>query len=160
MSKRDESIEHAVRIRLAEALTAQGVGYHRVSLEILYLLPPEFVDAYTQLFYRAFRDDASIRVGDPDAAQVKDNRQGQKRGSGKAVPQGKKYRQHWQIGDEKAFARKQLIDRELRALVRKMAGGEKYEDRARRRCKGCGRWVEMKWDYCAYCGSNLKEKDK
>lgn len=156
MSKRDESIEHQVRVRLAEALVSQGVGFHRIALEVLYLLPPEFVDAYTRLFYQAFRDDAAINVGDPNAAQVKDNRQGQKRGSGKAAA-GRKYRQHWQIGNEKAFARKQQIDKELRALVRRIDNREDYQDKARRRCSGCGRWVELKWSYCAYCAHDLRE---
>lgn len=149
MSKRREHLEHEVRRRVAEALTQQGVGYNRVALEVLYLLPPEFVQAYVQLFYSAFREDTRIRAGSKNAKPIR-RREGV-RGPAKPV---KKYREHWQIEDEQAFSRKKRIDRQLRKLIPQMYMDT--DNRHRARCGGCGRWVEERWMYCAWCGGNTR----
>ena len=151
---RKEAIESEVRRRLAEALTGQGVGFSRVSLEVLYLLPPEFVEAYVKLFYSAFKDGAAMNVGDPHAEPVKVRRSGVKAGAGVAKT-GRRYRDHWHIRDEGAFERKQRIDKELRKMVGRMLSGSGDDGRERSRCGGCGRWVERKWRYCAWCGEGV-----
>lgn len=151
--KREDHIEHEVRKRLAEALSQQGMGQARISIEVLYMLPPDFIDAYSELYNRALRLDIAVSAGDPDSIPVK---QGRAHQIGPAV-QGKKYREHWQIADEQAFARKRKVDRELRRLVGKMRRGDWEKGKAR--CGGCGRWVELRWAYCAYCGGKLSNNN-
>lgn len=122
-------IELEVQRRLTEALVAAGVGHGRISLEVLYMLPPEFVEAYTSLFWQAFAEplrESGSGKG-PDGGNTK-----------KKVPStvsvagvmsaannggGKKYRTYWTIRDEDAFNRKRSIDRALKRLARKVQMG-------------------------------------
>lgn len=45
------SIEDQVRVRVADALRSAGVNEGRVGVEVLYMLPKEFVRAYEELWY-------------------------------------------------------------------------------------------------------------
>ena len=155
--KRQEHIEHIVRQRLAEALSNAGVGYNRISLEVLYLLPPQFLEAYVELYLRALKDASGGGFGDENAIPVKRTKQYQ---IGVASNNsGKKYREHWQIRDEEAFARKKRIDRKLLKLTGEMRTGTKDQEEEKARCDGCGRWVSVRWRYCAWCGG-AKYKDE
>jgi hypothetical protein len=49
MSAEDDRL----RIRLAEIMSSAGLGYNQISLEILYLIPREFVDQYIALWEKA-----------------------------------------------------------------------------------------------------------
>lgn len=153
--KRQEHIEHEVRKRLAESLSNAGVGFDRISLEVLYLLPPQFLDAYVDLYMRALKDASSGGFGDENAIPVKKTKRNQ---IGPASNNsGKKYREHWQIRDDEAFARKRKVDRKLLKLVGEMRTGESAEEKERRRCNGCGRWMQANWRYCAWCGRDWRE---
>lgn len=157
---RREHIEQRVRARLAEVMSSAGVDHSRISLEVLYLLPPEFLDAYIELYHRAFKDSSSS-IGNPDAISVKKTKGSQIR----PAVQGKRYKNYWQIRDEKAFTQKQRVDRKLRALIKEIRTGEAGKGAYRARCKGgstggCGRYVEEKWSYCGWCGNELVANDE
>src|SRR5690606_37765500 len=99
MNQQDQ-IEMQVRARLAELLSSAGVGYDRVAVEVLYLFPPEFVRAYAELYHQALKGIGGGGVGDENSLAVKRTKKDQMplvKGG------GKKYREYWQIADDKAF---------------------------------------------------------
>lgn len=151
--KREEHIEHLVRQRLAEALSSAGVGYDRISLEVLYLMPPSFLEAYIEVYTRAFKDASTKGAGDPNSLPTERPKKGQ---VGPASNNsGKKYREHWQIKDDKAFALKRRVDKKLGKLARELKTGASNEELHRVRCGSCGRWVSDNWSYCAWCGRGV-----
>lgn len=52
-----DAIEREVQKRLTERLVSGGVDQGRISLEVLYFLPPDFVRAYRRLFDSAMGED-------------------------------------------------------------------------------------------------------
>lgn len=132
------AIENEVRRRLADALAAAGVGQGRVSLEILYMLPPEFVRAYTRLFDQALKEElASGGGGDRDEnvrkaikGKPRLKARGKERGwSQGARAGGRRYKNHWVVRDEHAFKVKASIDRKLQRMVREIERELKNRDR-------------------------------
>lgn len=169
-------IEVEVRKRVAQVLSSAGVDSDRVALEVLFLLPPEFVLAYQELYAKALELPGAVKAGDPNSQMVQ-------RTSDDQLPlakRGKKYHSHWLVKDERALRRKQQIDHQLRQLAGKATKGF-GEPRAR--CNGpsrsassssnsrgsasspndggiegpggCGRWVKKDWSWCAWCGVRL-----
>lgn len=145
----EDIIEEEVRRRLAERYASAGVEQGRVSLEVLYLLPPEFVREYVRLFHQALSEDLSGGGGGmgKDEGQIKAKagvRRRHKRvpateeqmEEGKAGPDGetvavegtdrgaqagqKRYKTHWVIRDEKALKAKSSVDRKLIRIVEGM----------------------------------------
>lgn len=49
------STEDRVRRRVAEILSAAGIPSSAIALQSLFLMPPDFADAYQELFHRALR---------------------------------------------------------------------------------------------------------
>lgn len=69
-----------------------------------------------------------------------------KRGAGKAP-----------IGDERAIARKQRVDRKLRSIARDLRG---ERVRPRRCTKGsCRKWAEPDWAFCPHDGFPTEDVD-
>ena len=128
----EDHIEREVQRRLTERAASAGLAQGRPSLECLFLLPPDFVRAYEQLFNRALREPGlegpSGGVGSGDAAgQVKrvsrkarlSARSKRKIAEGAgAKAQSKRHRDYWIVRDEHALDQKSLIDRRLRRMAR------------------------------------------
>lgn len=137
--KTEDTIEAEVRRRYSDLLASAGVDSGRLSLEILYLLPEEFVREYTELFWQALREDISgINSGTGGEqqglviAKAGDMRKRKPRKRGEdgeflepAVPGsdrgaqggGKRYRNHWIIKSEEALEVKRRVDRKLLRVI-------------------------------------------
>jgi hypothetical protein len=123
---RETEFEHAVRKRLTEAASAAGVPFGRIALEVLYLMPPDFVQQYELLFTRALRApgsdiDARGRRAE-EAAQVGKARNKGGRGVGGRSNVGS--RGAFAVRDEEALKLKSAVDRQLRKLARTMAAAD------------------------------------
>jgi hypothetical protein len=131
MSTEDEKI----RIRLAEIMSSAGVGYNQISLEILYLLPEEFVQRYIWLWEKALGPAGS---GDARGQQLaKDSELGKEKthtdkkgnmigaGAGGAGGGGKKFKRFgMDVRSLEAFEMKGRIDRRLRSIARDLRNFE------------------------------------
>lgn len=160
VSKREEHIEHQVRKRLAEALGSAGVDFNRISLEVLYLLPPQFLDAYIELYLRALKDESSGGIADENTLLGVGKKTKRYQIGPATNNSGKKYRDHWQIRDDAAFALKKRIDRKLLKLVAEMRTGKGADEGERARCGECGRWMQSSWRYCGWCGTKPRKAGK
>lgn len=155
-----------------------GVRADRVALEVLYYLPPEFLEAYEQLFHAAFGVPAGGSVGDKEGGMTVDlQRSKRKDGTarevtsgdtakavGKAVGAtsggGKKYREYWVVQSEVALRKKYRLDAKLKELavgVQKKAteggslrGAPPTDTQV---CGGCKRFLEPVWKFCPTCGN-------
>lgn len=121
-------IENEVRRRLSDALASAGVANGRISLEVLFMLPPDFVRAYTKLFDAALREDI-VRPGGSGPGVRDENIRKAVKGTlrtrkpfraGARSEGGKRYKLHWIVRDEHAFKVKASIDRKLARLVTDM----------------------------------------
>jgi len=139
MTRRFEDlVEAEVRRRMAERLSSAGLSEGRLSHEVLFLLPEEFVREYTELFFRALKEDTAGMLGKVggDEGQIKKGigrrrdkftREKPKKGEEKGKlrdgnAQGarggeKGYKDHWIIKDDVAFEAKRRVDRKLRRIV-------------------------------------------
>lgn len=150
-----------LRRRLAEVLSSAGVNANRVALEVLFMLPAEFVRGYSDLFHRALNTTEDGMGARNDAKSELGRAQGAGGGGAKAK---KGTRGVFLVRDDRALGEKERVDRTLRKLARQMrdsgnAGtgksevsrcGEGVEETAR----GCGRWVENAWKFCPHCGKS------
>jgi hypothetical protein len=168
----DAAIEREVQRRLAEILASAGVDQGRVSLEVLYMLPPEFVRTYTYLFDKALREAIQTPQGTPNPSLKKPSKSlrpnktlGGPNHRGAAGGQ-KKYREHWVIRDEDALKLKASTDRKLRRVAQEIRGALGSE-RPEILCSRCNTNLQAYLDvsqgglrFCPSCGSDLREKRK
>lgn len=138
-------------------MTSAGVNVNRVSLEVLYMMPADFVRLYIEMFTRA--------LGSADGGTAARGKAAENTGAlGKAKRktaggQGKKYKEHWVVQDEKALDLKTRVDKRLRALgrdIRKGLAGE-ISEAERARCVCCSSYMSADWIYCPSCGTNQRE---
>lgn len=135
-SKFEDVVEKEVRRRYADLLASAGVNSGRLSLEVLYLLPEEFVREYVELFHQAMREDISAplagdgvviaKAGEIKKRQAKEkvtDDSGEVRevavgGSDRGAQSGgKRYRNHWLVKDELALEVKRRVDRKLLRII-------------------------------------------
>lgn len=127
----EDAIEREVQRRLAERSGSAGlVSPGRISLEVLFMLPPDFVRAYTSLFDRSLKESV-VSAGAKDEAVTKKlsttprlSARGKRKirdGAG-ARSSSRRYREHWVVRDEKSFRFKSTVDRKLKRLAREIAG--------------------------------------
>jgi hypothetical protein len=156
--------------RAVEALASAGVSQGRISHEVLYLLPPEFVRQYMELFEKALKEDTrGGGSGDPDAVTRSvpgglktPGRRPKKDAEGNALPGsgtgarggGKRYKTYWVIRNEDALEFKAQVDRKLRELSRDIARGKVKKAI---RCRPCGRWGQDGMRFCPNCGGRFAE---
>lgn len=107
-----------------ELVSMGGLNSSRLGLEILYLLPDDFVEFYENLFHRALsvRDD-SVMHGRSGGVEKASGRVGMQLGTadrgGQASGSGKKWKNTpMAIGNEQALRVKQAVDKGLEDLVR------------------------------------------
>lgn len=169
-----------VRIRLAEIMSSAGVGYNQISLEILYLLPREFVDRYIDMWTRALGPgikapgEAMARDSELGRANTDTSKKGLMVGAGSGGV-SKRYKKIFVIADERALMLKDRIDKRLRGMAREIRRelGEleergRLEEKARKsgeklgnwmsKCGKCGKLGSAEWAYCPYDGSSLTPK--
>lgn len=153
----EHSGDKKLRARLAEVLSSAGVDDKRVAVEVLYLLPEEFVRGYTDLFHRA------LATGEDGTGEKNDAKAELGKARGKAARNTLGgTRGVWQIRNDRALGEKQRIDRQLRKLARQMRDGANAGTGKEQvaRCgeflaeekTGCGKWVEKGWKFCPACG--------
>lgn len=174
-----------LRTRLAEIMSSAGLGYNQIALEILYLLPTEFIQRYIWLWEKALgpagggdaRGQQSARESNLGRAEVSSSDRGLKPSVGAG---GKRYKKIFVIRDEKAFALKDRIDKRLRAMAREirtnlegleenertgtrdgdMGKGRKGKGVGEReittQCSRCGKIVSMAWAFCPFDGTSLQ----
>lgn len=156
----DGGVDYRLRRRLAEVLSSAGVDSSRVAVEVLYMLPQEFVRGYEDLFHRALVVPGDRGRGESDAREAE---LGKARGKAARKAGGRAGRGGFEVRNTRALGEKERIDRKLRGLARTMrdsanAGtgkeqvvrcgeGGTVED-----VRGCGKWLEKGWKWCPYCG--------
>jgi len=156
-----------------------GLAASRLGMEILYLLPDDFVEFYAGLFHRA------LTVG--DSAASGNGRGGIDKAKGttgtvlgsdtrlQSAGTGKRYRNTpLPIGSEAMLQIKETLDRELLGLVTSgkaaieaerqrtlglehSSNGPVSATRTTRQCpgRGCRGFVKPSWKYCPMCGGSL-----
>jgi len=180
-----KSLAHLQAERIAEdrftaMMAAAGVPVHRMALEILYMLPRDFIDTYAELFTLAL-------AGDDGGAGARGEAARQTGELGKAARktaggQGKKYKKYWTVKNDAALELKDRIDKRLRSIARELrmrmdeaeVFGRQVEasDRglgkvqadvagmtAMGSCSSCGRFCSRGWKFCANCGARIATGD-
>lgn len=155
----EDRIEDEVRKRLAEVGSSAGLAQGRLSQEVLFLLPPEFVRMYRDLFDRALGDPVQ-RAGDggKDAGRLKANGKSKDplRARSRAGAQGggKKFvAGAWPVKSELALEEKRKLDRAIVRAAEKAIGAAAGRPTAQAqtlRCAGCGRVMSADWVRCPF----------
>lgn len=161
----EDQVEDQVRRRITDLLASAGVSRSRINLEVLYMLPPEFVRMYVDLFDRALGDPIS-RAGDggKDEGRIKASGKSKDpmRARSRAGAQGGKrfVAGSWPVKSEAALEEKRKLDRSLvrgveRALraAGSMGAGKKGSSKLDPpRCGTCGRIQSNDWLRCPFHG--------
>jgi hypothetical protein len=158
----EDRVAEEVNKRLTLAASAAGVDRGRIEIEVLFLLPPEFIRRYRELFDRALAD--PIRPtgdGGKDEGRVKASG----RSSGDplkartmgAAQAGKRFvAGSWPIRDERALELKKKLDRQLITLagdtLALMSMGAAGVEKANppRQCDICGLFQKPEWVRCPF----------
>jgi predicted RNA-binding Zn-ribbon protein involved in translation (DUF1610 family) len=165
----EDAIEREVQRRLTERAAAAGLAPGRISMEVLFMLPPEFVKMYTILFDRSLKESVVGGSVKDQAVTKRVTRQPRlsARGKSRIVPAGnsggKRYREFWTIKDERAFRYKGQIDRRLRRLARdiSLTLHPDSQDDLTRGCSRCGidlhphMELGYKIQFCPRCGTSI-----
>lgn len=168
-----------VRRRLAEIRASAGVPSSQVSLEVLYMLPGEFLRQYEQLFGRALKADggeaarngqqqamaavgkALVRGGSgtrPNTSQVGPSARGN----------GRRFKKSFIVQDERALRLKSLMDKRLRRIAQEIDHelaalntstktewvAEVGSNKRSLQCHDCKMFLQYGWQYCPQCGLN------
>lgn len=160
-----KALDNAVRDRLTEIFAAAGLSSNRAALELLFLLPRDFLETYEKLFERALKLDGASAAGAlKNAAVLGKSKGGTSATTGRKTQLssggGKKYKTFWLIKDDGALALKHTLDKKLRRLGREvqndlddlqdMADG--VEVKGKCRCGRCGMIMAKDWNFCPGCG--------
>lgn len=159
-----ENVEDKLRSRLAEIRAAAGVPHAQISLEVLYYLPPRFLNAYADLFSRAVVADGGMggRGESQAAAGELGKASAVKDGSGPTVQAGgKRFKKSFVVIDERCLDLKQTIDKRLRMLGKEIeglvAGVEDDVLKLKTRCGSCGGYTQPNWIFCSKCGTRIQD---
>lgn len=155
-----DPLDDKVRARLTEILASAGVPHSRISLEVLYFLPKDFLNAYEQMFTRAVKADGGESARNTSQQQAGDL--GRAKGDSRAS-RGKRYKRTFVVLDNRALELKTRMDKRLRMMARDISNGLLgVEDNAQGgagggNCPGCGRFMQMTWNFCPGCGDRRAE---
>lgn len=162
----EDRVEKEVRKRLTQAAAAAGVDRGRIELEILFLLPPEFVRRYRELFDRALadpikpttdggKDEGKVKASGKSKDLIRARTMGAAAGGGKRFVQGA-----WPVRSEVALEAKRRLDKRITALVVEalemvspagVVGAAGAENGNRPvRCDTCGIFQKLDWARCPY----------
>ena len=162
----DDRVASEVNKRLTIAASSAGVDRGRVEIEVLFLLPPEFVRRYRELFDRALadpikpatdggKDEGRLRATGKPADPMK------ARSMGAAAPGKKFVAGAWPVRDEHALEVKKRLDKKLVKLVIEALGlvvadpgliraGATMKLAQPPRCSDCGLFQKPDWKRCPY----------
>ena len=157
----EDRVAEEVNKRLTLAASAAGVDRGRIEIEVLFLLPPEFVRRYRELFDRALADPIK-----PSTDGGKD--EGRLRASGRsndamnarsmrAAQPGKRFvAGAWPVRDEAAIEAKRRLDKKLIRMVVEalelvsMRAGDLEDVKPPARCNSCGLFQRPEWIRCPF----------
>jgi hypothetical protein len=155
----DDRVAEEVNRRLTSAAASAGIDRGRIEIEVLFLLPPEFVRRYRDLFDRALADPIK-----PSSDGGKD--EGRLKASGRpndpmkarsmgAAAHGKKFvAGSWPIRNEAAVEAKRRLDKQLIRMVAEalatIGAGEGVGATTTYRCSVCGFFQKAEWQRCPY----------
>ena len=162
--KTEDVIEDEVRRRITSIASAAGLSRGRVELEVLFLLPTEFVRMYRELFDMALSDPVNpIGDGGKDEGRVKARgtaRDPMKaRSMSGAAGGGKRFvAGAWPVRSEKALEEKRRLDKKLirvvdQALSDARASGVRAPGpttNGNPQCSSCGRIQSPNWVRCPF----------
>jgi hypothetical protein len=164
-----DRINDEVRRRMTEIAVSAGIDRGRLSVEVLFLLPPQFVRQYQHIFDQAL--DSPIKPqtdGGKDEGRIK--AKGKPRDDMRARSMGpaKKSKRsvsgYWPIRDEDAVKIKDLLDRRLVRAVNQAVEDLASMRAARRegttqpsrssvgqpQCPACGKFMKEDWVRCPW----------
>lgn len=157
----EDRVAEEVNKRLTLAASSAGVDRGRIEIEVLFLLPPEFVRQYKELFDRALADPIKPTAdGGKDEGRIKaTGRTGDglhvrtmgAAGGGKRFVAGS-----WPVRDERALELKRRLDRQLVGLVRdslelvSMRAGDLERQPPPPQCATCGLFQKPEWVRCPF----------
>ena len=148
MAELDERrVEERAQRKFTDLMASAGITQDRMATELLYFLPRDFVDAYSNLFHDIFQLDAGANAR--GQRLVKDAELARTKGSAKT--NGKRHKKHWVITNPKAFATKEKVDKKLRKIAREMRASQE-DKQSQLTCSNCKKYMEEDWTYCARCG--------
>lgn len=157
---RRREIDDAVTRRIAEIASAAGVPHARASLEVLYYLPKDFLDAYVELFNSSLKLDSGGVGGPADEgkAGVSSSYKGKRP---MVTGGGKRYKEYWVVLNDSSLDMKNRVDKRLRQVARDIRSGLMERDTAdgRVQCRRCGRILGRDWKFCAECGTHRPHGD-
>lgn len=154
--------ERMAQSRFTDLMAGAGVGYNQIAKEVFYFLPQDLLDVYAEIWHKglAGKDDGGVGArGDATAEQARVGKASGKGLQGLGGAKRKTHKKYWVIADEDALALKDKADKRIRALARdlrrELEGLNKGEglDDADRRCAGCGRLIQVAWNYCPNDGT-------
>lgn len=165
MGDNQREVDNAVRSRLTEIFAAAGLSSNRAALELLYLMPQDFLRLYEELFERALKLDGSSAAGAlKDAAVLGKAAGSNSRTTGRKTQLGsgggKKYKIYWLVKDDGALSLKHVLDKKLRRLAREVRNDlddlktmdDGGEVKGKCRCGRCGMLMAKDWNFCPGCG--------
>ena len=164
-----DRVNDEVRRRMAEIAAAAGIDHGRLSIEVLFLLPPQFVRMYQAIFDAALDDPVK-----PQLAANKD--EGRIKAKGKprddlrarsmgAAKKGKRsVSGYWPIKDEEAVKIKDLLDRRIvraasqatedlrssRAARNGVGTYPNHRSVSQPQCPACGKFMKEDWVRCPW----------
>lgn len=127
-------------------LASERLGLER---EVRGMLPTKFVEAYLGLMDKALGLRQDYRLNPDHGLGVKDGGRGFGSGDGG-------------LRDDAAAGYRRNVDRQLRAMARKMTGWMSADRKERLalsvpvRCGRCSKFCDQDWKYCAWCGEGLR----
>jgi hypothetical protein len=155
-----DNLSHGVTTRLRVVSEDEWAGGREA-------LPAALIEAYEQLFIRAYGSNGAVSIGDATVIRGIGRREartstGTPEGRGGAAPPAtKKFGSSRRntIKDQRAYQLKINIDRRLRRIAREIA--EDLEDISQREtavntCSRCARIGEEEWGWCPHCGHEMK----
>ena len=155
----EDRVAEEVNKRLSQAASAAGVDRGRIEIEVLFLLPPEFVRRYRELFDRALADPVKPSSdGGKDEGRLrapgKPNDPMKARSMGAAAPGKKFVAGAWPIRDESALEAKRRLDKQLIRLISEalatIGAAPDIVPTPQRRCAYCGFFQKPDWIRCPY----------
>lgn len=160
---RNRQVELRVEARLTEIFASSGIGTDRAAMELLYLMPKDFLQVYEELFERALKLGGGSATGSlKETAEVGKANAGRSgdRGTRPMVTDGKRYKQYWVVKDDNALEIKKGLDKRLRRIAREIRAEMNTGEggaRGRDGCSRCGKMMADGWLFCAWCGQDRRQ---
>lgn len=155
-----------IRGELRDLCKRKGVDVGGVHTEVMRMLPEQFLLRYEVLWLRGLKGGVSGGgYGDPDSAVEPAKRvtrvstsQTETRGAARSGGRRQGVSGRTLLGDLRAVAFRNKIDRKLRALAREMARWADDDEKSLvRRCTKCRVWTEEGWNFCPRDGAPTED---